>query len=239
MNRGPRVKGDKPIEPRPRDVLLESLRAVITNPASLAVWTVLVVAALVVLVHDLLTVAEGIAPLMKLVWTLTVLYSGPLGLGVYWVAGRPTISHDSTWRRAARSVAHCYSGCGAGEVFGVVLAAGLLALDQWRVAAVTFACAYVAGYALTVGPLLQEGVGLGEALRDALYSETPSITVMEVTAIGTDVVVAGEATITEPLFWTALILSLSVGFVVVYPVNVALVAGGVKSGMADPREAAA
>lgn len=220
-------------------MLVETIRAVLTSPAFLVVWAVLVVASLVVLARDLLTVSEGIAPLMKAVWALTTLYSGPLGLAVYWVAGRPSIARDSTWRRGARSVAHCYSGCGAGEVVGVTVAAGLLALGTWQVAAVTFACAYVAGYALTVGPLLQEGVGLGEALRDALYSETPSITVMEVAAIGTDVVVAGEANVLEPLFWAALVFSLTVGLVAAYPVNVALIGGGVKSGMADPREVAA
>jgi len=86
-----------------------------------------------------------------------------------------------------RSTAHCYSGCGAGEVVGVTLAAGVLALATNATVAVTFGLAYAFGLVLTIGPLTQEGVGLGEAVRDAVYSETPSITVMEVVAIGTDV----------------------------------------------------
>jgi len=74
--------------------------------------------------------------------------------------------------------AHCYSGCWAGEVLEFALLAGLLALQSTLfVAAGTFALAYLFGYALTVGPLMQEGVGFGEAMLDALYSETPSITV--------------------------------------------------------------
>jgi hypothetical protein len=211
------------------------LRTVLTNPVFLAVWGTLVLGALSVLVWDLRANNAHIAPLMKLVWGLTTLYSGPLGLGVYWLSGRKQISRDSLPRRAARSVAHCYSGCGMGEVVGVTVTAGILALPSLSVMGGTFACAYLAGFALTVGPLMQEGVGLMEAVTDAFYSETPSITVMEVAAIGTDVRLAGEATIGEPLFWSALIFSLTVGFAVAYPVNVLLVHRGVKEGMADPR----
>lgn len=212
------------------------LEAVLTNPTVLVVWATLVVGSLAVLGWDLRTNNAAIASLMKFVWALTVLYSGPLGLAVYWYTGRSQIPHDSLWRRGFRSVAHCYSGCGAGEVFGVVLAAGILELGNLGVAAVTFACAYVAGFALTVGPLMQEGVGFGEAVADAFYSETPSITVMEIGAIGTDLWLAGGAHIGDVLFWTGLIFSLSIGLFVAYPVNVFLIHRGVKSGMQDPTE---
>jgi hypothetical protein len=212
------------------------LRATLTDPQFLAVWLVVVAVSLSILVWDLRTNNDGIAPLMQFVWTLTVLYSGPLGLAVYWFSGRAAIPRDSLWRRAFRSVAHCYSGCGAGEVIGVTLAVGVLALETVGVAALTFGFAYLFGYALTVGPLRQEGVGWGDAITDALYTETPSITVMEVVAVGTDLFLADGAGIGEVLFWSALVFSLSVGFLAAYPVNVLLVALGVKGGMQDPRE---
>lgn len=215
------------------------LRAVLTDPAFLAGWGVLVAAALAALVWDLRRNNSGVAVLMQFVWVLTVLYSGPLGLAVYWYAGRRQIARDSLWRRGFRSVAHCYSGCGAGEVLGVTVAAGVLDLAELPVVAVTFACAYAFGYALTVGPLVQEGVGLATAVTDALYSETPSITVMEVAAISTDVWLAGDAALTDVLFWSALIFSLTVGLLVAYPVNVYLVHRGVKEGMQNPKDAAA
>ncbi|WP_255195957.1 DUF4396 domain-containing protein [Halorarius litoreus] len=217
----------------------QTLRTVLTNPQVLAGWAGLVALSLAVLVYDLRANNSGIAPLMKFVWGLTVLYSGPLGLAVYAYSGRAAIERDSLWRRGFRSVAHCYSGCGAGEVVGITIAAGLLALASHWVIAITFACAYVFGYGLTVGPLVQEGESLATAMKDALYSETPSITVMEIAAIGTDVWLAGEATITEPLFWSALVFSLTVGLLVAYPVNVLLVYQGVKEGMQNPRQTAA
>ncbi|MFB6085953.1 MAG: DUF4396 domain-containing protein [Halodesulfurarchaeum sp.] len=216
-----------------KTVLHQSL----TNPWLLGVWAVLVVASLAVLIRDLRE--QPIGSLMRFVWGFTVLYSGPLGLAVYWYSGRKQISRDTIWRRGFRSVCHCYSGCGAGEVTGVVVALGILSLGTARVAVVTFAFAYFFGYAMTVGPLMQEGVGFREAVIDAFISETPSITVMEIVAIGTDLWLTGDAHIGQILFWTALIFSLSLGLLAAYPVNVLLVSWGVKSGMMDPREMAA
>jgi hypothetical protein len=212
------------------------LRDVLTNTTALYAWAVLVLASVGVLWYDIRTNNDDIASLMQFVWTLTVVYSGPLGLAVYAWAGRKQIQRDSLWRRGARSVAHCYSGCGAGEVLGITVAAGVLALHQHGVIAVTFTAAYTFGVALTVGPMVQDGVAFVEAFRDAIVTETPSITVMEVAAIGTDIYLAEGATITEPLFWSALAFSLTVGLVVAYPVNVALVRRGVKDGMANPRD---
>lgn len=63
---------------------------------------------------------------------------------------------------------------GMGEVMGVFIAAGLLALSNWWIAGLTFALAYLAGFALTVGPLVQEGVPLSTALRDALLARHAS-----------------------------------------------------------------
>ncbi|MEJ2508862.1 MAG: DUF4396 domain-containing protein [Gammaproteobacteria bacterium] len=172
---------------------------------------------------------------MKWVWGLTTLYSGPLGLLVYAYSGRRQIRRDSLWRRGFRSVAHCYSGCGAGEVVGVFIAAGLLSMGNLAVTVITFALAYVFGYAMTVGPLLEQGVGLRRAVRDALYSETASITVMEISALTVNNWLSSGTHLGHVLFWTALIVSLSVGLIVAYPVNLLLIHYGVKQGMASPK----
>lgn len=211
-----------------------TLERVLTDPRFLVVWGVLVASALSVLLVDLRRNNHQLPSLMKAVWALTVLYSGPIGLTVYWYTGRRQIAHDSIWRRGFRSVAHCYSGCGAGEITGIVLTVGILALDTAYVVVITFAFAYTFGFALTVGPLMQDGVPFHEAVADAFYSETPSIVVMEVVAIGVDLWLAGEATMGDPLFWSSLVFSLSIGFFAAYPVNVGLIAVGVKEGMSNP-----
>jgi hypothetical protein len=213
-----------------------ALKPALSDPALMLVWAVLVGAAVGTLWWDIRSRNRALPSMMKGVWTLVVLYSGPFGLAIYWVAGRTQISRDTVWRRGLRSTAHCYSGCGAGEVVGILLAQAVLGLAVGWVAAVTFGFAYTFGYALTVGPLMQEGVEFREAMLDALYSETPSITVMEIVAIGADLAVASQAHVTGVLFWTALALSLSLGFVAAFPINVLLVKFGVKEGTKNPAE---
>ncbi|HMB12447.1 MAG TPA: DUF4396 domain-containing protein [Roseovarius sp.] len=208
---------------------------ILQSPWFLVAWAALMLPSLAILIRDLRTRNAHLMPLMKWVWALTVVYSGPLGLAVYWWSGRKEIAADGEWRRAARSVAHCYSGCGLGEIVGLTLAVGVLAAPTMAVALITFGFAYAAGFALTVGPLMQEGTGFGQAARDALYSETPSITIMEIVAIGVDLTLAGGAGPTQVLFWSSMIVSLSCGLIAAYPVNVILIRLGIKAGMMDPR----
>ncbi|UPV76694.1 DUF4396 domain-containing protein (plasmid) [Halorussus limi] len=218
--------------------LQQTLQNILTNPTFLATWIAFVVASEAVLVWDLWTNNNEMKSLMKLVWVLTVLYSGPLGLAIYWYSGRQQIAHDSFWRKGFRSVAHCYSGCGAGEVTGIVLTVGILALANFYVIAITFGFAYLFGYALTVGPLVQEGETWRQAIKDALYSETASITVMEIVAISVDIWLAGEATMGDVLFWSSLFFSLSLGLIAAYPVNLVLIYYSVKEGMMNPKKMA-
>ena len=217
---------------------MEAIQAILNQWWVLGAWGAVSLICLGVLLRDLKRRNPEIPRLMRVVWIFTVAYSGPLGLWMYWVCGRKQIARDSVWRRGGRSVAHCYSGCGMGEIVGVLITVGLLSLGNWWVAGVTFTLAYVAGFALTVGPLMEEGVAFGQAMRDALYSETASITVMEIVAITVDLLLAGKAGMGEPLFWSSLMVSLTAGLAAAYPVNLLLIRWGVKEGMHDPREMA-
>lgn len=194
-------------------------------------WGILVLLSVGILLHDLKHQNSQMVGLMKWVWILSVFYSGPLGLAIYYYSGRRQISQDSLWRRGFRSTAHCYSGCGAGEIIGISIAAGLLALGNLWTALITFLLAYIAGFSLTVGPLMQQGVALPQALKDAAYTESASIAVMETVAIGVDLFLAQGARIMDILFWSSLIFSLTMGFIAAYPVNVVLINLGVKEGM--------
>lgn len=197
-------------------------------------WVGSALLAQAILLYDLSTNNTELGTLMKAVWILTVAYSGLLGLAVYGYAGRKQITQDSIWRRGFRSVAHCYSGCGAGEIAGVLLAVGLFSLGTAQTAFLTLSLAFLFGYVLTVGPLLQDGVSLTEALTDALYTETVSIASMEAVAISVDIALAGDAGIMTVQFWTALVISLSAGLLAAYPVNILLIRRGVKEGMMSP-----
>ena len=210
----------------------------LSNPTVLLVWLALVAVSEAILIRDLATKNRHLMSLMKAVWVLTVLYSGPLGLFVYVWSGRGQISADTLLRRGFRSTAHCYAGCGMGEVAGLLIAAAVLSLGTAGTAMLTFTLAYLAGFGLTVGPLVQEGVPLGRAMTDAALSETPSIAVMEAVAIGVDLTLAGGAGPGTALFWNSMALSLSCGLLAAWPVNILLIRFGVKSGMMDPRSGA-
>ena len=188
-----------------------------------------------VLIHDLRAKNRQMGALMKVVWILTVVYSGFLGLAIYFYAGRRQIRSDSLWRRGFRSVAHCFSGCGGGEVVGVLWAASLGLGSTLGTFALTFSLAYLAGLALTVGPLLSDGAPFATAVKDGVLTESASIIVMEVVAISVDLNLARGAGPSEVRFWTVLFISLAAGLLAAYPVNLLLIRRGIKAGMHDPR----
>ncbi|SLN65360.1 hypothetical protein AQS8620_03017 [Aquimixticola soesokkakensis] len=205
------------------------------SPWFIGTWLVLAVICVVLVIRDLVVNNSHLMSLMKVVWTLAVAYSGPVGLLIYWRTGRKEIPDDADWRRAFRSVAHCYSGCGLGEIIGVVLVTWLFAANNYVTAGVTFGLAYAIGFALSLGPLVQEGVALRKALKDTFVAETPSILTMEVVAIAVDLTLAGKAHMGEPIFWASLVVSLTLGLFAAYPVNYWLITHGIKEGMMDPR----
>lgn len=214
---------------------MQFLQTVVSSPCFIATWLAAMIPCLFVVIRDLRMYNAHLMPLMKVVWCFTVAYSGPLGLWIYWVSGRKDIADDRDWRRAFRSVAHCFSGCGMGEIIGVLIAVGLLSLGTLWTAFITFVLAYVSGFALTIGPEMQGGTPFRTAFHDALLAETPSIAVMEIVAVGVDLLLAGNAGMGDWTFWSSLVISLTCGLIAAYPVNLLLIRKGVKQGMMDPR----
>ena len=211
------------------------IQSIVKNPWFLSAWAGFAVLGVAIVGYDLVHKNAHLMPLMKLVWLLTVAYSGLIGVAIYWNTGRKQIPDDGLWRRSFRSVAHCYSGCGLGEIIGVMITVGILGWGNLGTGITTFILAFAVGFALTLGPLLQDGVELATALRDTVIAETPSIALMEVVAIGVDLVLAGSANLGDIRFWSSLVVSLTCGLFAAYPVNVLLVHFGVKEGMMDPR----
>jgi putative flippase GtrA len=137
-------------------------------------------------------------------------------------------THGSSLRRVAFSATlHCLTGCGIGEVLGLVIAD---ALGWSTVPAIALAVvlAFFFGYSLTLRPLFRAGVALGTALGIAFAVDTLSITVMEIVDNAIILVIPGamEAGIGNMLFWGSLAFALAVAFVAAYPVNYWLLTRG-------------
>ena len=130
-------------------------------------------------------------------------------------------------RSAVQATVHCLTGCGIGEVLGMVIATAL----GWGNTAsigISVVLAFVFGYALTLGPILRAGVPARRAARLTVASDTVSITTMEIVDNAFILIVPGAiaAGLTDSLFWWSLAVSLAIAFVLTVPVNRWLIARG-------------
>jgi hypothetical protein len=128
--------------------------------------------------------------------------------------------HDSTWRTAISATVHCLTGCAIGEVLGMVLA------TWWGWAngpsiLLAIVLAFFFGYLLTFTSVRRHGLTPGEAIRVAIAADTVSILVMELIDNLFILAVPGalDAGLVDLLFWSSLVASLAIAFVVTVPVN--------------------
>jgi hypothetical protein len=137
--------------------------------------------------------------------------------------GRPA----SLNRVALMATLHCLTGCGIGEVAGMVIGTALGWGDVETVV-LAVALAFLSGYALTMLPLLRSGIGAGAAARVALAADTVSITIIEIVDNLTMFLIPGamDASLGSALFWVSLTIALAVAGVAAFPVNRWLIARG-------------
>ncbi len=146
------------------------------------------------------------------------------GNGAFCYSGR---MHDTSLKTAIKATLHCLTGCGIGEVLGMVISAAA-GWNNTVTIVVSVGLSFFFGYLLSLLPLLKAGLGPRRALQTALASDTVSITTMEVTDNLLEVVIPGAlaATLSSFLFWWSLALSLAVAFVITVPVNYWLIKRG-------------
>jgi hypothetical protein len=128
---------------------------------------------------------------------------------------------------AVQATLHCLTGCAIGEILGMVVATAVGLGDAASIA-VSVVLAFVFGYALTLKPVIAAGVPLRRALGLTFASDTVSIATMELVDNLFIVIVPGAlaAGLTDGLFWSSLLTSLVVAFVLTVPVNRWLIARG-------------
>ena len=136
-------------------------------------------------------------------------------------------AQQSLDRLAVSATAHCLTGCAIGEVLGMVIGTAL-GWPAGPTVALAVALAFLFGYALTMRPLLSNGLGARAALKIALAADTVSIAVMELLDNAVMLLVPGamEAGLASPVFWASLAFALAVAFVLTVPVNRWLIARG-------------
>lgn len=196
--------------------------------------------------------------IMNLVWPLTALWSGPLGLYAYFAAGRagaapagrdaPAASPRGTgheqafWRQVAVGATHCGSGCTLGDLLAEALVIvapvtilGSHVLGTW---ALDLVLAFLLGIVFqyfTIAPM--RDLGVREGMVAALKADTASLLAWQLGMYGWMAAALFVWFSPEslpksgPTFWFMMQLAMVAGFFTSYPVNWWLLRVGLKESM--------
>ncbi len=135
--------------------------------------------------------------------------------------------HSDLNRVALSATIHCLTGCGIGEVLGMVIGTAI-GLGTWETILLAVLLAFIFGYSLTMLPLLRAGIDFRTALKLAFAADTASIAIMEVVDNAIMLVIPGamDTGLFEFRFWSSLVLALLLAGVAAYPVVRWLIARG-------------
>jgi len=214
--------------------------------AVLVVWFVLVALSAAYVAWDAFTKNPEMK-VMKWGWVLVTLYTGPVGLAFYVLSCKEPApgTHEEfvkpLWKQSLGSTIHCV----AGDATGVIIAATVTAILGFPMG-VDIVVEYVFGFlfGLTIFQALFMRDMLGGSYRLALKASfmpewlsmnmvmAGMIPTMVVLMMGRDMRAMWPGNLA---YWGVMSVAVMVGFVTAYPVNVWLVAKGLKHGMGTVR----
>ena len=187
------------------------------------------------------------ARVMKWGFVLVTLYMGPIGLLLYVMADKEPApgTHEHfvkpLWKQGVGSTVHCIAGDATGIILAAVVTA-LLGFPMWIDVIVEYVFGFLLGLLIFQALFMRDMMGgsYGENVRRSFLPELLSMNmmmagmapVMIFLMMGRDMRAMWPA---EPLFWFVMSLGVTVGFIIAYPVNVWLVAKGMKHGLMTVR----
>ena len=187
---------------------------------------------------------------MKWGFVLVTLYMGPIGLLLYVMADkepRPG-EHEEfikpLWKQGVGSTVHCVAGDATGIIVAAVITA-VVGLPMWQDLIVEYLAGFLFGLLIFQALFMRRMMG-GTYLQNVRRSFLPEL-------ISMNCMMAGMAPVMvalmmgrdmramwpgEPLFWMVMSLGIIAGFAIAYPVNVWMVARGMKHGLMTERDEA-
>jgi hypothetical protein len=212
----------------------------------LVVWFVLVALSTAYVAYDAFTKNPEMT-VMKWGWVLVTLYTGPVGLAFYVLSCKEPApgTHEEfvkpLWKQSLGSTIHCV----AGDATGVIIAATVTALLGFPMGvdiAVEYFFGFLFGLTIFQALFMRDMLGgsYSRALRASFMPEWLSMNMvmagmvpaMVVLMMGSDMRAMWPGNL---LYWGVMSVAVMVGFVTAYPVNVWLVAKGLKHGMGTVR----
>ena len=184
---------------------------------------------------------------MKWGFVLVTLYMGPIGLLLYVMADKEPMpgGHEEfikpLWKQGVGSTVHCVAGDATGIIVAAV-AVAVIGLPMWLDLIVEYAAGFLFGLLIFQALFMRKTMG-GTYQDNVLRSFLPELIsmncmmagmapVMVLLMMGRDMRAMWPG---EPLFWMAMSLGVVAGFAMAYPVNVWLVARGLKHGLMTER----
>ena len=194
---------------------------------------------------------------MNIVWPITALYAGALGLWAYYKLGRLSTARQTReakeqgrqppgkrkpfWQSVIVGATHCGSGCTLADIlaewfifFVPFTLFGKKVFGAWTL---DYVLAFLFGIIFqyfTIKPM--RNLSVGEGLVSALKADSLSLTAWQVgmygwMAIVIFVIFKKEIPKTDPLFWFMMQIAMLAGFLTSYPVNWWLLGKGIKETM--------
>jgi hypothetical protein len=182
--------------------------------------------------------------IMNIVWPVTSLYAGPLGVWAYFRLGRAAamqpmhgqMNHHQHsgpqkpfWQQVLVATTHCGSGCTLGDMAAETMLVavpfvlfGSRLLTSWTM---DFIWAYVLGIVFqyfTIVPMRH--LSMGQGILAAMRADTLSLTSWQAgmygwMAVAIFLIFRHELEPTGPLFWFMMQIAMLWGFLTAYPVN--------------------
>lgn len=183
---------------------------------------------------------------MEIVWPVTGLYMGPLGLLFYLWFGRArrdggTGPPKPFWQSVFLSASHCGGGCTLGDIFSegtLYFVGGRIAGSALLTSYVgDFSVAYVLGIWFQYLPIrAARRIARQDAVVAAIKADTLSLCAFEAGLFAWMALVqrawfTSGLKADEPVFWFMMQLGMCAGFLTTYPANRWLVRRGIKEGM--------
>lgn len=209
------------------------------------------VCALVILCDMFIAGYRQKMPVMQWVWPVTALYTGPIGLFIYYKFGRQS---SPKWRESNGNpqygqtvstiigVSHCGAGCTLGDIVGAttifLLGIEIAGLALWPEYIIDFSLAFILGIIFqyfSIAPM--RGLGFKNGIVAALKADTLSLTAFEIGLFGW---MALMQLVFFPIhhihpdaatYWFLMQIGMVLGFITAYPVNVWLIKKGIKEAM--------
>lgn len=212
---------------------------------ALWVWFALTAFSVIFVAYDLFTRTPEMR-VMKWGWILVTLYTGPVGLIIYWFSCREPApgTHEKfiapLWKQSVGSTIHCMAGDATGIIVAAVITS-LLHLPMGLDAIVEYAAGFAFGLFIFQALFMKDMLGgsYWQAVRATWLPEWLSMNAVMAGMIPVMIILmTRDMRAMEPSslrFWGIMSLASLVGAVLAYPINVWLVKNGLKHGMGTER----